>query len=385
MGKLTSTTNGTMAALGGTSYALKNNLFINYKNPASYTAFDSLSFIGDAAFFVSFGNLKTAEQEQRADVARFGYLTIGLPVTKHWRTSVGIIPFSDIGYNIIDKKEDRSYSYVGEGGLMQLYWGNAFKLYKELSFGLNVSYLFGSMNNIRYAEYTGEHFLNSRIARNNYINGICFTAGLQYFTDINANHRLGFGLVYDRSVQIWVKENLLINNYLGVYDNSAAYDTVLYQEGNKGRMVLPQSVGFGMSYFFANKLLIGADVTWQNWNNYKMMGHGDSLIDAIVVNVGVQFTPNAASNKYFKRINFRLGAKYSTGYLNLNDTPLPEMAVTFGLGFPFRSFTSQSSLHIMFEYGQMGTTAHGLINQNYFKVQLNFILHEKWYQRTKLE
>ena len=71
-------------------------------------------------------------------------------MTRHWRTSVGVKPFSDIGYNIvnsevIDDIGSITYTYSGKGGLNQLYWGNAFKICKGLSIGLNVSYMFGSV------------------------------------------------------------------------------------------------------------------------------------------------------------------------------------------------------------------------------------------------
>jgi hypothetical protein len=386
-GILTNTTNIPMASMGGLSYAMQNNLYINYKNPASYIAFDSLSFIADAGFFISSNNLVTNTQTQKGSLIRLSYLMIGLPVTKHWRTSAGIIPFSDIGYKILDPRKDLDliYTYEGSGGLMQLYWGNAFRLAKDFSFGLNISYMFGSMNNSRFVEFSQPNFLNSRLLRATSVDGIYLSAGLQYFINMKNHNRLGLGLVYENSAYIWARESLLINNYLGTFNASSTYDTVLYKPVEKGRMIIPQTLGFGISFSHADKILVGADVSWQNWNNFKVLERVDSLKDAIVTVVGLQYTPDPLSGKYYKKIRFRTGAKFSTGYMRFQNTPIQEFSVSFGVGFPLRTFTSQSSVHIMFEYGQMGTTKNDLIRQNSFKVSFGFVLHEKWYQRVKLE
>ena len=385
-GILTNTTNVPMASMGGLSYALQNNLYINYKNPASYIAFDSLSFIADAAFFASSNKLIANNQTQNGSVVRLSYLMLGLPVTKHWRTSAGIIPFSDIGYKILDNSNtDLTYSYEGSGGLMQIYWGNAFKLAKNFSLGLNISYLFGTINNSRFIEFSEPNFFNTRILSATLIDGIYLSAGLQYFINMKKNNRLGFGVVYENSAYIWARENLLVNNYLGKFNTTSTHDTVLCEPANKGRMVIPQSVGFGISFSHADKILFGTDISWQNWSKFRLMEKSDSLKDAIVAVVGIQYTPNPLSNKYYKRMKFRAGGKFSTGYMRFQDTPIQEFSVSLGVGFPLRTFTSQSSINIMFEYGQMGTKRNNLIQQNYFKFVFGFILHEKWYQRVKLE
>lgn len=384
-GVLSNTVNGTMASMGGLSYALQSPYFINYKNPASYVAFDSLSFIADASLSITSSTLKTSLLTQKGSNARPNYLMIGLPVNRYWRTSAGVLPFSDVGYKIHDVRENVSFSYDGSGGLMQLYWGNAFKIYKGLSIGLNISYMFGNLKSIRSSEFTDANFYNTRITQSLLVDGIYLSGGIQYFHTIGQNHKIGVGVVYENSAYIWEKENLLINRYMGVYNSSSVYDTVKYVDGARGRMIIPQSIGGGFTYTFKNKFLIGADITWQNWAKFQSMGRKDSLKNCLIGSVGIRFTPNPNSNKYLNRINLHAGARYSSGYLHLNNQTISEFGVTFGIGLPIRTFSSQSTIHIMAEYGQMGTTRNELILQNYFKLSFSFILHEKWYQRVRLE
>ena len=80
--------NGILDGMGSTSYAIQNPYYINFRNPASYAAFDSLSFVADAAASIYVSTLASGDMVQKNSYARPGYITIGLPVTRHWRTSV---------------------------------------------------------------------------------------------------------------------------------------------------------------------------------------------------------------------------------------------------------------------------------------------------------
>ena len=142
IGSVNHYSNGILDGMGSVSYAMQNPYYINFRNPASYAAFDSLSFIADAAASIYYSKLSQESYTQKNSYAKPNYLAIGLPVTRHWRTSVGIKAFSTIGYEIETTKNianvgEVSYTYSGNGGINQLYWGNAFKICKGLSIGLS--------------------------------------------------------------------------------------------------------------------------------------------------------------------------------------------------------------------------------------------------------
>lgn len=390
VGVLNSSSNGILNGMGSTSYAIYDPYHINFRNPASYAAYDSLSFVADAAASVYISRLDQGKLSQKNSYAKADYIAIGLPVTRHWRTSIGVVPFSTMGYNIQDQQEipnigNVSYEYTGNGGINQLYWGNAFRICKGLSIGLNTSYMFGSLYYSSNSDFDGENIYNTYISDAFHIDGIYLTGGLQYNFNIKENHNIGIGVVYSNSAYIWLKEKKFINYYIGDYSTTTTYDTLYYTDGIKGRLFLPQSVGGGLSYTYKNKLTIAADVTWQNWKNYQFMGHGDSTQNAITASLGCQFIPNPLSNKFGQRMSFRLGAKYSSGIFVLQNKPITEFAVTLGVGFPLNTFNTHSSINIALEYGKMGTLEMNLIRQNYFRCTLNFTLQEKWYQRLKMD
>jgi long-subunit fatty acid transport protein len=390
IGVVSRSSNGILDAMGGVSYAMQNPYFINFRNPASYAAFDSLSFVADVAASVFVSKLNQGPLSQQNTYARPGYLAIGLPVTRHWRTSVGILPFSSIGYTIETVKEVENiglvdYKYSGEGGLHQLYWGNAFKICKGLSFGLNVSYIFGSVYAYNNTEFHSGNYLNSYVKDAYYVDGIYYTAGLQYFFNIGEKHRVGLGAVYSNTAYIWARENLMVNSYSGTFVSTAVYDTVLTQDGVKGTLNIPQSVGGGISYSYKGKLTLAGDVTWQNWDNYRFMKPADSMHNSITGSLGIQFIPDPVSNKFFKKMAFRLGGRYSTGELMLRNKLISEFGVCIGVGVPLTTFNTHSSINIMFEYGKTGTLSNNLVLQNYFRFSFCFTLQERWYQRVKLD
>ena len=393
IGNLSPRTNNVLSSMGGVGYALQNPYYINFKNPASYAAFDSLSFIGDLAFNLTNQKLKTQVQEYSGAFAQLDYIAIGLPVLNVWRTSAGIMPYSDIGYNIIDNYYKEPFGnitnqYKGEGGLMLLYWGNAFKLCKGLTFGINGSYLFGTINTLNFAEYETENSFNSMIYSFRYLDGIHVSAGIQYNTTINEKHHLGIGTVYENAIKIWSKENRLVLNYYNAYSPNSTFDTIMVRIGKnalKSNVKMPQSIGGGISYGYKDRLLVAADFTWQNWKKFQMENTKDSLKNNLITAVGLQYIPNSLSSKYYNKINIRAGVRFASGYIILNDHSISEFAISAGLGFPLRAFNTRSSINIMFEYSRLGTLNHNLILQNYYKLSLNFILQEKWYQRRKIE
>ena len=136
--------------LGGISQGFRSNVSVNYLNPASYTAIDSLSFVFDGTVFSHIYQQKISDLEQTTGYTAMANLNFAFPVTRNWRVAAGLLPWSQMGYNITDFHEDDvegrvNYFYEGTGGISQVYMGHGFRLYKGLSAGVNLSYLFGKV------------------------------------------------------------------------------------------------------------------------------------------------------------------------------------------------------------------------------------------------
>lgn len=104
--------------------------------------------------------------------------------------------------------------------------------------------------------------------------------------------------------------------------------------------------------------------------------------------VGLNFVPEkyaAGNNAFIKRINYRLGATYQTGYVNINNTLISNYAITAGLGIPVGIGRLSSMINISGQYGQIGTSANGLLKENYWRVNFGFTFSDRWFQKFKYD
>ncbi len=108
---------------------------------------------------------------------------------------------------------------------------------------------------------------------------------------------------------------------------------------------------------------------------------------------GAQYIPNknaGTKEPYYKKIAYRAGFRYGVTYLELRNTALRDVAVTFGAGFPLRKIKvgetySQSVINVGFEFGQRGTTIYELIREKYAKVVIGFTLNDRWFIKRKYD
>jgi len=87
-------------AMGGLSQGVRSGLGINYSNPASYSAQDTLSFIFDFAVEANGVNYQQGENSNLHNTANIQHLAIQFPVTQWWGASLGLQPYSNVGYRV---------------------------------------------------------------------------------------------------------------------------------------------------------------------------------------------------------------------------------------------------------------------------------------------
>ena len=87
--------------------------------------------------------------------------------------------------------------------------------------------------------------------------------------------------------------------------------------------------------------------------------------------------------KYYQEIVYRGGLKYTKTGTIINSQEINEKSISFGMGLPILG--SISNANVGLEYGQRGTTSHGLIQENYFTLALSFSLNDKWFGHRKID
>ena len=190
-------------AMGGVAYALRDKYQINFANPASYTAVDSLTFIFDGGVSLQNTNLSNGTLKQNAKNSSFDYITMQFRASRWAAISIGLLPYANVGYNmgeyetIENSTESYSKQYSGEGGLHQLYVGAGFKIFKNFSIGANISYLWGDVTRT-----TSESFPSSTtnfpftIQTNVGIRSYKLDFGAQYTQTFGKKHSMTLGVVY---------------------------------------------------------------------------------------------------------------------------------------------------------------------------------------------
>ena len=397
------------AALGGSSIAVRDDSFpgyINFANPASYSAFRfTILETGVKANFENRQNNQTSEN--RTNVA-MSYFSFGFPIKKlRSGLSFGLRHYSHIGYKINDTLDLENvgtvnYQYLGDGGTNQFYLGLGGRVLDndslgKLSFGINASYLFGRLDNIRRVEPDTLNALDLRLTNTTNMADFFFNYGMQYDLKLKKNMMIGIGAVYSASTKIKGSRTILAERYRITPTTSGNYesvqDTAEYIKSQPGNVTIPQAWGLGFSIQKLEKWMFTADYSSQNWSDYQAFGETDNLADSWRASVGFEFSPDKHSDRkgeFFKRVAYRFGGYYSNTYLQLHGSQLNDYGITFGFGLPIgrskvAGTLTQSIANIAVELGQRGTLDNDLIKENYINLRIGFTLNDNWFNQRKYD
>jgi hypothetical protein len=377
-------------ALGGASTAFSSPYFINPANPASYMAFDTNSFVFDAAFNLRTGTLRTIDASQKTKFGSLSNLYFGLPVTKWWRASLGVMPYSNVGYDIegsqvIPNVGSQVSIYKGYGGVNKAYFGSAFSPVKNLSIGVNMSYLFGNIVKERALTFPDSaYYINSMIKSTARLSKVNFDFGLMYRVNLKEGRFMQFGMTYNPKQSIDGNSEKIAYSYTWDYTNNLEIvkDTASIETGNKGVVELPTAVGAGFMIGSNNRWFAVADVNWQKWSEFRYLGDNPGLKDNLRVSLGGQLRPSSVDmGKYYQRINYRAGFRFEQSYLEINQTRINDFGISFGVGLPMKK--SRSTINIAVELGTQGTTQNNLVKENYMRLTIGTSLQERWFLKRK--
>ena len=375
-------------ALGGGVTALSSSNTVNPSNPASYTSFRANSFLFSTGGMHKTTQLQNSTDKQVANNSAFSHLTIAFPISSKLGASFGMLPFSDIGYEFstpVVSETDAEYTgianYTGDGGLSKVYFGGAYEPFKGFSLGVNASYLFGGLNRRNMLDVDDDSDLDARSNSSINLKGYYYEFGLMYKKELANEKELSFGLTANNNSSLRAKRTNIVETISGA--NEIVKDTA--NSGVEwGEVTLPKYISTGLMYRDGEKWLLVADYSMQNWTDYTLLGESDDLSNSVRLSGGLQYTPEFNSvTKYYKRMQYRLGAAYSNTPLTWNDTQLKEMSVSFGFGIPVRK--SRTKYDVSLILGQRGTTENSLIKEQFVKFGLSVSYDGIWFVKRKYD
>lgn len=383
LGDLKSQFSPVFNSLGGGGFAINDSKVINPFSPATYSSFESNSFLFSTGLNNELVNIESIDESQTLNNLSLSHITFGFPLTNKIGSSFGIIPYSSIGYSM--QSRDESYNadmlYNGDGGISKVYVGGSLELLKNLSVGANASYLFGGLNRRKKLEFDDETIFNSRSNSQINVKGLFYEVGAIYSRELEVD-KSSLSIAFNASNNSEIKAKR--SNLVETFEYSGEYEVVKDTFVNsviKADLILPRYTNFGISYT-RDKWLFVFDYSTQNWSEYELLGESDSLVNSKRISGGLQFTPDISSvNQFYKRCHYRLGIALNTTPLQINNTQLEDKSISLGLGIPIKKNRSTYDISIIF--GQRGTTSNNLLKENYVKIGLNMTFEGIWFVKQK--
>ena len=364
--------------------------FINLKNPASYYYNRITTF--EAGLLSNNYSFSTGGQTSKNSNGYFAYFAIAFPVSKHFSASLGLRPMTNVGYNItttptIDSIGTVNNQYQGSGGINSAYLGIAYSPCRNLSFGINISYLFGDLTNTQNVLYPPNiNAFNSQVTENTDIRSLYLNYGLMYSFRLTRSWYVTIGATAALASNLNATYSLLSVSEVGTTPQTNI-DTI-QDSSVKGKIRLPLMYGVGITLKKGDKWTFTFDYDVQNWSQYSFFGQSQNLADSKQMGLGIQYIPKRNFGTFFQRVHYRAGFTYNQTYLDINNTQLNDMALTFGIGMPVGGnnvMMRTSMINLGFQIGQMGTTSNNLLQEDYIKIMLGFTFDDRWFVKRRFE
>lgn len=363
--------------MGSVGYAMNSGRQINVMNPASYSAVDSLTFLFDMG--LDFTALRSCEADLSNN--RYGggleYITMQFPITRYMGASLGLIPYSSVGYAFGSEIDNGAVSRHGTGGINQAYIGLSGRLFKGFSVGANFSYLFGNTINDVLIQPTGYTALFEQEID---VRDWHLQTGIQYSFDINRNNKLTLGVIFSPG------QNLHGHARVIKYDtNSDEVPDTVSSTKLHHYFSLPDTWGGGINWTWGNRLSIEADFTWQPWSKAKF-GNMEyfattTFTDRWRIGLGAEYVP-APRGSFLQRVAYRAGGFYNNDYMKVGDNSVREYSLSLGFGLPTPA--AKTIVNIGFEYRHRQASPNPLLKENYFTVTLGVNFNELWFFQNKI-
>jgi len=381
-GKIVDAGFGQNTSMGGISYGLRANKFINPGNPASFTAIDTLTFRFEAGASLNFSSFEDATGKQSKMNGNLEYLALQFPIKNWLGFSAGLHPYSTVGYNFSSKEVKPSsitsgtletkYMYQGIGGITRLYLGTAIIPLENLSLGATLDINFGTINHFSSVSFNDKAYVPTTQSKKISVSNLTTLLGAQYTLLLQKEQKITLGAVFQPKIAFGgdAEQTVITTDTIKITDNNY-FDS-------------PLAIGVGAVYSLSDKFLAGFDYKYQAWSDVRYFGD-KPFNDRNKFSIGMEYQPNNNSKNYLKRVYYRIGANYSNSYPKVNGHELNEYGVSAGFGLPLKRGLNPTVVNTVFEYCDIGTKSNGLIKEQYFKFTLNMTINERWFMTRKFE
>lgn len=369
-------------SMGGLSM-FSDSIHLNLRNPAGYGRLRRTTYaLGGSHERLS---LNSVDGEDNAKISSLDYLGIGIPVGGNLGFGLGVLPYTSVGYRILDVREDVASRLEGRGGMNKVFLSAGYQIIPSLSIGVDANYNFGNLQNQRTL-IREQVLLGSRDVSRSDLKGFSYNFGADFQQKLKNGLNLHAAATYAPTTTIDA-------------ENSRQLATIAFSNGERvveerdlevadSELTLPAKYTLGLGLGRPNKWFFGGEYVSTDDNSFLSVsnvgGADTNFSNASQYKLGGYFVPqyNSITN-YFNRVVYRAGFRFEETGLRINNEDINEFGITFGLGLPVGP--GFSNINLGFEYGQRGTTDSGLIQEDFFRLSVGVSLTEarRWFERRK--
>lgn len=367
-GELNDNISGAYRAMGGVGVGMRNNKVINPAQPASYTVVDSTTFMFDLAASGMWTRYTDGFGTKNKGNGNLEYLAMQFPIwKKHIGMSLGVLPYSMVGYDYtltdsIGSDYHFSKTYLGTGGITQVYGGLSFNVLDWFAVGGNIYYMFGEVTNTRSLAFV-ENLNSTSQSTTMKISSLRWRVGAQLFHEWD-DHAFVLGAVFENKGPLRGQYHQIETI---TADTVAASDSLLCD--------MPMMWGVGASYTWHKRLTVAVDYNMYAWSSARSF---EPMRDRSKLSVGVEYLHNPLGRKYVHHMPWRLGFSMADSYAA--SIPGKDYVVSIGTAFPLHNVGSV--INTTLEYGHRG--AKGVLTEDYVRFTLNAAISETWFFKRRL-
>ncbi|MDX6746914.1 hypothetical protein SHK09_08920 [Polaribacter sp. PL03] len=377
------TATGGLTGLGNTGIAQSNPFEINLFNPASLGGILQNSFLYEFGVNGTYSTLKTQNISETSSNGNISHIAIAFPIKKDWGMSVGLLPYTKTGYNIdvessIEGTTDTYLTRItGIGGLNKFYISSGLKLFNNLSFGVDVSFLFGSIE--QESQLYSDSFVS--ITDQNYYGGVKLKTGFQY--KLPSFGRLETTLGGTLELPASLNGSQTRTSYKTTSGGSSV--TIENEvENDLESFELPFSYGLGITSIINKKYTASLDYRALSWQDTNQQLNNERYTNQSIYAFGLQYAASKNKSDYWSNIKYRVGFNYNTGFLKISNEQIDSYFVSLGVGLPMKK-NSKDNFNLSYSYGREGTLESSLIQDNFHKLTLNLNFVGKWFSKRKID
>lgn len=382
--------------MSGLGLGMRHNEQINYKNPASYSAIDSLTFLFDIGASLQYAHFESGQSSKNLNNSKVDYITAAFRLASRMGMTLGLVPYSTIGYNMTTSSTitqttgeiTQTESYKGDGGLQQVFAGVGYEPIRNLSVGANVGYVWGTINHTVAASFNSNAVSSRQRKYDADIRTFKVDLGVQYEQQINSKNTLILGATYGLGHNVNRRANYYdqrITSGEGIIGDTLRIDNAFE---------MPHCFGLGAVWNHRNRLRVGFDYGLELWDGCKspqLTNNQYGVSTKAFQNkhqfiVGAEYVKNPMGLRLSDRIRYRIGASYTSPYVKIDGADGPSSyTASLGVGIPVLNFWSRNSvLNISAQYERVEPSAT-LMTENYLRLCIGITFNEGWFSKWKVK